>query len=142
MKIISACERVMIDACRYYSVNMRPFRLYPGTTKLNSDIKLRSSKLIKNNFYKLETNPNYIRFDNQNKTTGQMYSRFIQIEPASCLCSTFIDNAYCHYILEIHRLEIAKKVLDPIKERDELANKSLKSRAKRGRPAKTNEFFI
>jgi hypothetical protein len=57
---------------------------------------------------------NNIRFDSKNKKTGMPYSHFIRVcGPVFCCCSTFLDLAYCHHILAINRLNLARIILDP-----------------------------
>jgi len=100
------------SVCKYYSLNPKPFRIYPNSRDPKRIVLSKSNKLVVDQFIRLDFNN--IRFDSKNKKTGMPYSHFIRVcGPVFCCCSTFLDLAYCHHILAINRLNLAKIILDP-----------------------------
>ena len=60
--------------CKYYSLNTKPFRLYPNSKETKRKVLSKSLSLIADQFFRCDFNN--IRFDSKNKKTGMPYSHF------------------------------------------------------------------
>ena len=119
--------------CKFYSLNPKPFHIYPSETNHKKKVVAKSLKLKIEQFIRLDFLN--IRFDSKNKKNGLPYSHFIRIcGPVFCCCSTFMDLAYCHHILAINSLNIAKIVLDPTYIKPVEPRRLAVRNTKRGRP--------
>ena len=119
--------------CKYYSLNPKPFQVYPSQIDHKRKVVIKSNKLKIEHFFRLDFNN--IRYDGKNKSTGMPYNHFIRLSgPLYCCCSTFLDLAYCHHILAIMRLELATIVLDPIYIKPPQPRRLAVRNIKRGRP--------
>ena len=131
--IINMFKTTLPTVCKYYSLNTKPFRLYPNSKETKRKVLSKSLSLIADQFFRCDFNN--IRFDSKNKKTGMPYSHFIRIcGPVFCCCSTFLDLAYCHHILAINRLQIADIILDPTYIKPVEPRRLAVRDTKRGRP--------
>ena len=119
--------------CKYYSFNPKPFSIYPSQVDHKRKVVIKSNKLYKAQFFRLDFNN--IRFDSKSKKTGLPYSHFIRIcGPVYCCCSTFVDLAYCHHILAIIKFELVNIILDPLYVKPVEPRRLAVRNTKRGRP--------
>ena len=110
---MDSIQNTLPTTVKYCSLNPKPFSIYPSQVDHKRKVVIKSNKLYKAQFFRLDFNN--IRFDSKSKKTGLPYSHFIRIcGPVYCCCSTFVDLAYCHHILAIIKFELANIILDPL----------------------------
>jgi len=113
-----------------YSTDRAKFNFYP--TMITGDMKKKvvekSKKITKEQFFPAELNAIWY------KNSDQWYK--IWLVPYYCGCSYFLDLHYCHHILAIIRLNIAKIILDSTYVAPAEPRKLVARVNKRNRPAK------
>jgi len=86
--------------------------VFPSEIDHKPLVVTKANKLLANQFERIDFNK--FKCNCINITTKQQYCHYIRViyRPYYCDCSTFLDLAYCHHILAINKLELAKIVLD------------------------------
>ena len=89
-----------------YSTDRAKFNFFPTmiTSEMKKKVVEKSKKITKEQFIPGELNEIWY------KNRDQWYK--IWLVPYYCCCSYFLDLHYCHHILAIIRLNIAKIILD------------------------------
>ena len=131
--VMDSIQNTLPTTVKYCSLNPKPFSIYPSQVDHKRKVVIKSNKLYKAQFFRLDFNN--IRFDSKSKKTGLPYSHFIRIcGPVYCCCSTFVDLAYCHHILAIIKFDLANIILDPLYVKPVEPRRLAVRNTKRGRP--------